>query len=103
MAVYVNQLRGQGRFLLGRTAAPPPLFALTADAEDELHAFAARLGLRRDPGAAAGSQQQRVTQHYTLTQGEHDRAVELGAKVITAREADRMEQQRAAIRGEHQP
>ena len=55
MAVYVNQLRGQGRFLLGRTTAPPPLFALTADAEDELHAFAARLGLRRDPGAADGA------------------------------------------------
>ncbi len=27
MAVYVNKLRGQSRFLLGRTAAPPPLFA----------------------------------------------------------------------------
>jgi hypothetical protein len=31
MAVYVNKLRGQGRFLSGRTA---PLFGLTADAED---------------------------------------------------------------------
>jgi hypothetical protein len=101
MAVYVSKLRGQSRFLLGRTAAPPPLFALTADAEDELHAFAASLGLRRDPGTAAGSQQ--VTRHYTLTEGERDRAVELGAQVITGREADRMEQQRAAIRGEHQP
>jgi hypothetical protein len=102
MAVYVNQLRGQGRFLLGRTAAPPPLFALTADAEDELHDFAARLGLRRDPGTVAGSQQP-ATRHYTLTQGEHDRAVELGAQVITAREADKMERQRAAMRGERRP
>ena len=34
MAVYVNPLRGQSRFLLGRTSAPPPLFALTADAEE---------------------------------------------------------------------
>lgn len=102
MAVYVNQLRGQSRFLLGRTAAPPPLFALTADAEDELHAFAGQLGLRRDPSAEAGSQPH-ITRHYTLTEGERDRAVELGAKAITAREADKMEQQRAAIRGERQP
>jgi hypothetical protein len=102
MAVYVNQLRGEGRFLLGRTTAPPPLFALTADAEDELHDFAARLALRRDPGSSAGSQQQ-GTRHYTLTQGEHDRAIELGAQVITAREADKMERQRAAMRGEDRP
>ena len=101
MAVYVNPLRGQSRFLLGRTAAPPPLYALTADAENELHAFAAELGLRRDPGSAGGAQH--VTRHYTLTQGERDRAVELGAQAISAREADRMERQREAMRGERQP
>jgi len=35
-----------------------------------------------------------------LTEGERDRVVELGAQVVTAREADKMERQRAAIRGE---
>jgi Protein of unknown function (DUF4031) len=97
VAVYVNKLRGQGRLLAGRTA---PLFGLTADTEDELHAFAARLGIRRDHGSPAGSQQELVTRHYTLTEGERDHAVELGAQVITAREADKMERQRAAMRGE---
>jgi hypothetical protein len=41
MAVYVNKLRDWGRLFLGRTAPPPPLFGLTADTQDELHAFAA--------------------------------------------------------------
>jgi Protein of unknown function (DUF4031) len=100
MAVYVNKLRGQGRLLVGRGATP--FFGLTADTEDELHAFAARLGIRRDPSTPVGSQQELVTRHYTLTEGERDRAVELGAQVITAREADKMERQRAAVRGESQ-
>ncbi len=100
MAVYVYKLRDPSRLFMGRTAPPPPLFGLTADAEDELHAFAARLGIRRDSGTPVGSQQELVTQHYTLTEGERDRAVALGAQAIKAREADKMERQRAAIRGE---
>jgi hypothetical protein len=76
------------------------MFGLTADSQDELHAFAARLGIRRDPGTPAGPQQELVTRHYLLTEGQRDRAVELGAQVITAREADKMERQRAAMRGE---
>lgn len=102
MAVYVNKLRDRGRLLFGRTASPLPLFGLTADTEDELHAFAATLGIRRDPGTPVGQQQELVTRHYTLTEGQRDRAVELGAQVITAREADTMERQRAATRGERQ-
>ena len=100
MAVYVNKMRDRSRLFLGRTAAPPPVFVLTADAEDELHAFAAQLGLRRDPGTPAGPQHELITRQYTLTEGQRDRAVELGAQVITAREADKMERQRAAMRGE---
>jgi hypothetical protein len=102
-AVYVNKLRDWSRFLYGRVSPPPPLFGLTADTQDELHAFAARLGIRRDPGTPVGPQQELVTRHYTLTQGQRDRAVELGAQVISAREADKMERQRAAARGESQP
>jgi hypothetical protein len=50
MTVYVNKLRGQlWIFVGGRTAPPPPLFALSADSEDELHAFAEKLGIRRNP------------------------------------------------------
>jgi hypothetical protein len=79
------------------------LFGLTADTQDELHAFAARLGIRHDPGTPVGPQQELVTRHYLLAEGQRDRAVELGAQVITAREADKMERQRAAIRGESGP
>jgi Protein of unknown function (DUF4031) len=102
LAVYVNKLRDRSRLFYGRTAPPPPLFGLTADTQDELHAFAARLGIRRDPGTPVGPQQELVTRHYLLTEGQRDRAVELGAQVISAREADKMERQRAAMRGESQ-
>ncbi|MGH3254938.1 MAG: DUF4031 domain-containing protein [Streptosporangiaceae bacterium] len=98
MAVYVYKLRDLSRLLMGRTAPPPPLFGLSADTEDELHAFAARLGIRRDAGSPGG-----VTRHYTMTQGERDRAVVLGAQAIKAREAAKMERQRAVLRGESRP
>jgi hypothetical protein len=100
MTVYVNKLRGQGLLLSGRTAPPPPLYSLTADSEDELHALAERLGIRRNPGTPPGSPEQVITRHYTLTEGERDRAVQLGAQPISARQAGKLERQRAAMRGE---
>jgi Protein of unknown function (DUF4031) len=99
MTVYVHQLRGQGRAFFGRTASPDPWFVLTADTDDELHAFAASLSLTRvmfRPGTSAGPKQVPVAGHYDVTLGERDRAVALGAQAITPREADRMERQRAA-------
>lgn len=96
MAVYVNKLGGQGRLLMGRTIPPKPYFGLSADSEDELHAFAERLGIRRDPGTPPGSPEQVITQHYTLTQAERDRAVQLGAQAISARKAAKLERQRTA-------
>ena len=103
MALYVYKLRDPSRLLMGRTAPPPPLFGLMADADDELHAFAARLGIRRDPGTPLGPQHELITRHYTLTEGERDRAVALGAQAISAHEADKMQRQWAAIRGEGRP
>jgi hypothetical protein len=99
MTVYVHKPRGQGSALFGRTARPDPWFALTADTDDELHAAAASLGLTRpmfQPGTPPGRRQPAVAAHYDLTLGERDRALELGAQSITPRDADRMEQQRAA-------
>ena len=99
MTVYVHKLQGQGRSFFGRTASPDPWFVLTAETDDELHAFAASLGLTRvmfRPGTPAGPRQVPVAPHYDVTLGERDRAVALGASPITAREADRMERQRAA-------
>ena len=99
MTVYVHGLRGQGRWLLGRTPGPAPWFVLTADTDDELHAFATSLGLTRimfRPGTPAGPRQPSVAAHYDVTLAERDRAVALGAQAISPREADRMEQHRAA-------
>jgi hypothetical protein len=97
MTAYVHQLEGQSRFFGMNTT--DPWFVLTADTDDELHAVAASLGLTRSmfrPGTPAGRRQKPVAPHYDLTRGERDRAVALGAQSITGREADRMEQQRAA-------
>ena len=107
MTVYVNKLRRQvWIFMGGRTAPPPPLFGLSADSEDELHAFAEKLGIRRNPSiplTPAGFIQEPFALHYTLTQGERNRAVALGAQAISARQAGKLERQRAVMRGERLP
>jgi Protein of unknown function (DUF4031) len=97
MTVYVHKLQGQGRAFFGRTPSPNPWFVLTADTDDELHAFAASLGLSRTmfrPGTPAAPRQVAKAGHYDVTLGERDRAVALGAQPITPGEAERMEQQR---------
>ena len=99
MTAYVYKLPGQGGALFGRTSHPDPWFALTADADDELHALAADLGLTRAmfrPAAPGGPRRAPVAAHYDLTPGEHDRAVARGAQPITARDAERMARQREA-------
>jgi hypothetical protein len=99
MTVYVHKLPGQGRAFFGRTPSPNPWFVLTADTDDELHAFAASLGLTSvmfRPGTPAGPHQVPVAGHYDVTLGERDQAVVLGARPITPEEADGMERQRAA-------
>ena len=103
MTVYVHKLEGQGRAFFGRTGHPDPWFVLTADTDDELHAFAANLGLTHvmfRPGTPAGPHQAPVAAHYDVTLGEHDRAVALGAQAVTPREAEAMERQRAAGPGD---
>ena len=101
MTVYVHKIRGQSGLLSGRTQNDP-WFGLTADTEDELHAFAVRLGLQPSmfqPGTPTGPQQVSVTGHYDVTEGERDRAVALGAQLITPREEDKRERRRAAELG----
>lgn len=103
VTTYVYKLRGQCGLLYSRTPHPNPLFGLTADSEDELHAFAARLGLGRNlyqAGKQAGPQQVPATGHYYLTEGERDHAVTIGAEAITPRQKDKMDRQRAAWLGD---
>jgi uncharacterized protein DUF4031 len=85
MTVYVHKLGGQGRAFFGRTPSPDPWFVLTADTDDELHTFAASLGLTRTmfrPGTPAGPHQAPVAGHYDVTAGERDLAVDRGAHPI---------------------
>jgi len=99
MTVHVHKLPAQGRTFFGRTARPDPWFVLTAETDDELHAFAASLGLTRvmfRPGTQALPHEEPVAAHYDVTMGERDRAVALGARLVTPAEADRMGRQRAA-------
>jgi hypothetical protein len=90
----------QARF--GTRTTSDPWFNLTGDTKDELHEFAARLGPPRQgfqPGSLVGPQQVSVSWHYTVTEGERDRAIELGAQSITPREVTKIERQRAAELG----
>jgi hypothetical protein len=65
---------------------------MTADSADELHAFAARLGIPRrafqtKPGKPAFD-------HYDVTEELRERAVDLGAIPLTWREAARQRRMR---------
>jgi Protein of unknown function (DUF4031) len=100
VTVYAYKMRHQGRF--GTRTTSDPWYDLTADTQDELHAFAAQLGLPRQgfqQGPLVGPQQAAVSWHYTVTAAEHDRALALGAQAITHKEVTSIERQRAAILG----
>ncbi|HTS97335.1 MAG TPA: DUF4031 domain-containing protein [Streptosporangiaceae bacterium] len=99
VTVYAYKMKHQERWAGGIS---DPWFELTADTQDELHEFAGKLGLPRpgpQPGSLAGPQQVPVSWHYTMTAGERDRAIQLGAHAITQREATKIERQRAAELG----
>ena len=79
MAVYVDALQvwpnDRGIFLAGSCH-------LAADTLDELHEFAARLGMRRSwfqPGRGRHP-------HYDLVKSRRDRAVRLGAIEVSGRD-----------------
>jgi len=111
MTVYVHKMEGQSRLFLNsgprsrRYLPTDPWFILTADTDDELHAFAESLALTRvmfRPGKQALPKQKPEAARYPITKGERDRAMELGAQLITAREASQMLQQRALGTGSMQ-
>jgi hypothetical protein len=80
MTVYVDRVRIPAR--VGRHDAR--WSHLTADTEDELHEFAARLGLRRgyfQPGKALGGHPS-VAWHYDVTEGKRRQALSMGAQEI---------------------
>lgn len=78
MAVYVDPLMNHGWVLRGRAVASCHLFA---DAVDELHALASRIGLKR-----AWFQDHRLA-HYDLTASRRELAIEAGAIPLGRAEA----------------
>jgi hypothetical protein len=79
MSVYVDDARIGAR--VGRLSAR--WSHLFADTPDELHAFAARLGLRR----AWFQDKPHGRWHYDVTDSKRTQAIRLGATPVTWREA----------------
>ena len=94
MTVYAYEIKHQQRWA---GSLSDPWFNLTADTQDELYDFVARLGLPSQgfqPGSLVEPHQAPVSWHYTVTEGERDRAIELGAQAITQREVTKIERLR---------
>lgn len=72
---------------------------LFADTQPELHAFAARIGLRRSwfqPGRPVSGRPSRLW-HYDVTDGKRHQAIAAGAVAVTWREAVEIMQVRDAV------
>lgn len=82
MAVYVDDARIRAR--VGRLHAR--WSHLTADTDDELHAFASRLGLRR---SWFQDHEDRLRRHYDVTDSKRLEAIRLGAVAESWRDAAR--------------
>lgn len=87
MTVYVDELR---QWPTRIRCFKPGSCHLMADTLDELHAFAARLGLKR-----AWFQDHRLHPHYDLTASKRARALELGAVFVPGKEQARARLERA--------
>ena len=87
MAIYVDALVNWGTVPEDAQArrhfggGKPSCHLVTDGARDELHAFAARLGMRR-----AWFQDARSLPHYDLTPSRRARALQLGATEINRRQ-----------------
>jgi hypothetical protein len=71
----------------------PLWYGLTADTEQELHSLAQMIGLDRRLYRPADSTERQLplVGHYDLDEGEHDRAVAVGAQPITWHQHKRMQ------------
>ncbi|MBV8349862.1 MAG: DUF4031 domain-containing protein [Mycolicibacterium sp.] len=108
MTVYVDDARIPAR--VGRWDSS--WSHLFADTQDELHAFAARLGLRRSwfqdptvsgkPLAAKPGSRAAENWHYDVTAAKRRQAIALGAKPITMRQAVELLDARYTARCEQQ-
>ena len=84
MAVYVDDARIPAQ--AGRIRAR--WSHLYADSQDELHAFAQRIGLKRawfQPGKPIGGKPSRLW-HYDVTEAKRQAAIQAGAQPVGLRE-----------------
>lgn len=94
MAVYIDDMRMRAQVGRGR---PAVWSHMMADTPEELHEFAARLGLRRE---WAQHEDDLPMLHYDVTDTKRRLAISLGAEQITWREAGRRVVQ---LRKQHGP
>ncbi len=90
MTVYVDDAHIPATIRNGHAAHTSTWCHLFADTQHELHAFAARLGLRRcyfQPGPARGDGSPSPYWHYDLTAGKRQQALRLGARPVTWHQA----------------
>jgi Protein of unknown function (DUF4031) len=90
VAVYVDDASISARVPNGRAVHDSRWSHLFADTQQELHAFAAKLGLRRSyfqPGQPRGDGSPSPHWHCDLTAGMRQQAIRLGAQPLTSRES----------------
>lgn len=83
MTVYVDEIRDWTLIAKARGLRHTHWCHLTADSEEELHQFAARLGLRRSWYQRKGPTDYRW--HYDVTPPKRAQAVRLGAQEVDRR------------------
>lgn len=89
MTIYVDRLENYGWKMRGRLVSSCHMFTDALDL-DELHAFAARIGMKR-----AWFQPHRIAPHYDLVESRRIAAIALGAVEINDRkEASRIWRER---------
>jgi Protein of unknown function (DUF4031) len=94
MAVYVDDANIQATVPNGRARHTSLRSHLFADSQEELHEFAAQLGLRRS--FFQGGPKHGPFWHYDVTAGKRQQAIRLGAQPVSWREAAQISLDREA-------
>src|SRR5258708_368337 len=109
MTVYVDDARIPATVRNGSRSHTSAWCHLTADTQEELHEFAARLGLKRSyfqPGKPRGDGSRAPFWHYDVTAGVRAKAIRMGAQPPPWREMPDIMRAREAARqaaGERRP
>jgi len=106
MTVYVDDSAIPATVSNGRSRHTSSWSHLFADSQDELHEFAARLGLRRSyfqEGKPRGDGTPSPFWHYDVTSGKRQQALALGAVPVACRDSPQIMRERDARQAERDP